>query len=673
MRKSDHKQMGYIILPVVIPMGTDPVEALNNNKTFEVVWQVLNAIRSHDERFDAMINLLEQGETGDRLGIISLSDWKKNTKNPDRIIKSNPEPGEPDYIQGKIPFEFIDALKSKIVHKCGDRKYWSLWAVDIADIAKKHIDRIRGYIHRHAKAKDLFDDFLIELWDDLNDGITEEDAIEMLAQHMITRSVFEALHVDSRFVGQNPISKGMDTMLEALKPANLDTEIESLDKFYESVANRAKAADTPKKRLELLNHLYDNFFSGAFKKTADLYGVVYTPIEIVDFILHSVNDILRNEFGKSLSSKGVEILDPFTGTGTFITRMIQSDLIEIEALPIKYRHEIHANEIMLLAYYIAAVNIETAYHKKVKSDEYQQFSGIILTDTFSLNETDDMIAGLMPENSERIEHQKDLGIQVIIGNPPWRAGQKSQNDATLNQSYSLLNRRVESLYARNSKAGLKRYLYDSYILAIRWASDRIGSSGVIGVVTNGSWLDGNAMDGMRKCLVDEFSSIYVLNLRGNQRTQGERSRQEGGKVFGAGSRAPVAITLLVKNPERTGCTIRYHDIGDYLSREEKLNQVKAFKGIGGLEDQWVEIQPDAHHDWLNQREAGFEKFMVLGDKKNSSIDVVFKNYSLGVVTGRDAWCYNFSETLLRQNIQSMIRFYESERQRLLEHDTHGRR
>ncbi len=665
MRKSDHKQMGYIILPVVIPMGTDPVEALNNNKTFEVVWQVLNAIRSHDERFDAMINLLEQGETGDRLGIISLSDWKKNTQNPDRIIKSNPEPGEPDYIQGKIPFEFIDALKSKIVHKCGDRKYWSLWAVDIADIAKKHIDRIRGYIHRHAKAKDLFDDFLIELWDDLNDGITEEDAIEMLAQHMITRSVFEALHVDSRFVGQNPISKGMDTMLEALKPANLDTEIESLDKFYESVANRAKAADTPKKRLELLNHLYDNFFSGAFKKTADLYGVVYTPIEIVDFILHSVNDILRNEFGKSLSSKGVEILDPFTGTGTFITRMIQSDLIDIEALPHKYRHEIHANEIMLLAYYIAAVNIETAYHKKVKSDEYQQFSGILLTDTLSLNEGDDMIAGLMHENSDRIERQKASHIQIIVGNPPWRAGQKSGNDRERNQSYPFLNKRVGASYLSNSiNHSSKKSLYDSYILAIRWASDRIGSSGVIGMVTNGSWLEGNAFDGMRKSLIDEFTSIYVLDLRGNQRTQGERSLREGGKVFGSGSRAPVAITLFVKNPEYSGSRILYHDIGDYLTREEKLEKVKIFLGIDGLIDEWVEITPNVHHDWLNQRNEGFIKFVPLGDKKDNSKSVIFKNYSIGVGTNRDAWCYNYSENILRNNIHRMIRFYEIERQRL---------
>ncbi|MCY4000084.1 MAG: damage-inducible protein, partial [Bacteroidetes bacterium] len=211
----------------------------------------------------------------------------------------------------------------------------------------------------------------------------------------------------------------------------------------------------------------------------------------------------------------------------------------------------------------------------------------------------------------------------------------------------------------------------SYILAIRWASDRIGKSGVVGFVTNSSWLEGNAMDGMRKCLQDEFSGIYVLNLKGNLRTAGERSHREGGNVFGV--RTASSIMLLVKNPQKIGCDIKYYDIGDYLSREEKLNQVKAFKGIGGLEDHWVEIQPDVYHDWLNQRDAGFEKFVVLGDKKNLLSEVIFKNYSLGVGTNRDAWCYNSSEVALRQNIQSMIRFYESERQRLLEHDTKGQR
>ncbi len=671
MRKSQHKKMGYIILPVVIPVGSDPVVELNNNKTFEVVWQVLNAIRSHDERFDALINLLERGETGDRLGIISLSDWSRNSPNPDGIIKSNPEKENPQYIQGEIPFEFLDALKSKIVHKCGDRKYWSVWAVDIADIAKKHIDRIRGYIQDHANAKKVFDDFLIELWDDLNDGITEEDAIEMVAQHIITRPVFRALLGDSKFVDQNPISKAIDKLLKVLAPSNIETEVESLEKFYESVANRAKAADTKEKRQGLLVELYDSFFSKAFKKTVGRLGIVYTPIEVVDFILNSVNDVLQDEFGKTLSSEGVEILDPFTGTGTFITRMIENDLIDKEALPHKYRHQIHANEITLLAYYIAAVNIETIYHQMMELAEYEPFSGIILTDTFAMNEEEDVIADLMPENSDRIENQKAANIQVIVGNPPWSAGQKSENDAAQNQSYPILNQRVEDSYASNSNAGLKRNLYDSYILALRWVSDRIGKSGVIGFVTNSSWLDGNAMDGMRRCLEDEFSSIYVLNLKGNLRTQGERLRTEGGNVFGV--RTAASVLLLVKNPSQKSCHIRYYDIGDYLSANEKLQKLNELKSITGIIGQWIKIKPDVHHDWLNQRDAGFEKFMALGDKRGTSKDVIFKNYSLGVGTNRDAWCYNYSETALRLNIQSMIRFYESERQRLLEHDTQGRR
>jgi len=663
MRKSEHKQMGYIILPVVIPMGNDPVEALNNNKTFEVVWQVLNAIRSHDERFDALINLLEQGETGDRLGIISLSDWSRSKKNPDSIIKRDDKSKVLEYIQGEIPFEFIDALKSKIVHRCGDRKYWSMWAGDIADIAKKHIDRIRGYIHRHEEAKQFFDDFLIELWDDLNDGISEEDAIEMLAQHSITRPIFNALHGDSVFVDQNPISKAMDQMLKALEPANIETETESLDKFYESVANRAKAADTLKKRENLLIELYDNFFSGAFKKTADMYGVVYTPIEVVDFILNSVNDVLRDEFGKTLSSEGVQILDPFTGTGTFITRMIQNGLIDKEALPKKFRHEIHANEIMLLAYYIAAVKIETAYHQMMEAKEYEPFSGILLTDTFAMNEGDDVIADLMPENSERIERQKSLGIQVIVGNPPWRVWQKSGNDNAQNQFYPALNHRIANSYAKYSTATLKNSLYNSYIQAMRWASDRIGDSGVIGFVTPSSWLDGISMDGMRKCLADDFSTIYIFDLGGDTVVDGSANAFDGIKTANA-------ISIFVKKSWATASKILYHKIGHCTDRSKKITLINSLLSIRALKNQWVEIQPDAHYDWLNQRDAGFEEFKSMGDKKSKSNDVIFKNYSRGIVAGRDHWVYNYSKSTLRLNLQAMIDFYNHERQRFSEHMTH---
>ena len=675
MRRSVGKSMGYVILPVVIPSGANASEELDNNQTFRVVWQVLNAIRSHDERFEAMLNLLEEGKSGKHLGIIAISDWQQKSTGSSGDGAVGPDPPKPPGGNGEqMTIEFGDlpaAIRAKIVEKCGNRKYWDEWAVDVAEIAQKHIVRIEGYVDRHKEAQEVFQDFLDEIRDDLNEGITKRDAIEMLAQHMVTRPVFEALHGDSQFVDQNPISKGMQLVLDVLKPANIETEAESLDEFYASVARRAEAANTPMARQKIITELYDKFFRNAFPKTAARLGIVYTPIEIVDFILHSVDEVLRDEFGESLSSEGVEILDPFTGTGTFITRMLQNDLIDREALLRKYRSEIHANEIMLLAYYIAAVNIEDAYHAIVGTDTYERFSGIILTDTFEMQDSPDLIADILPENSEQRKRQKESQIRVIVGNPPWSVGQRDENDASKNQSYPELHKRIENSYAYYSSAKLKISLRDSYIVALRWASDRIGLSGVIGVVTNAGWLEGIAMDGMRKCLVDEFSSIYVLNLRGNQRTQGERSRQEGGKVFGAGSRAPVAITLLVKNPELTGCTIRYYDIGDYLSREEKLNLIKDFKGIGGLEDQWVEIQPDAHHDWLNQRDAGFEKFMALGDKKNRSAETIFKNYSQGVKTNRDAWCYNHSETALRLNIQSMIRFYESERQRLQDHDTHG--
>ncbi len=679
MRRSVGKKMGYVVLPVVVPSASDPNEYLDNNDTFRVVWQVLNAIRSHDERFEARLNLLEEGQPGKHLGIIALSDWQQNSdsRTPSSIDigtseGTTEETNRTNGIQLTLQFDLPAAIRAKIVEKCGNRKYWDEWAVDVAEIAQKHMVRITDMVNRNEAAREVFQDFLVELQDDLNEGVTEKEAIEMLAQHMVTRPVFEALHGDGRFVNENPISKGMQLVLDVLKPANIEVESESLEEFYASVARRAKAANTASARHKIITELYDKFFRNAFPKTAERLGIVYTPIEIVDFILHSVDELLQDEFGQSLSSDGVEILDPFTGTGTFITRMIQNGLIEREALRRKYQSEIHANEIMLLAYYIAAVNIEDAYHAMVGTDEYERFPGIILTDTFEMQDSEDMIAGILPENSEQRKRQKEAQIRVIVGNPPWSVGQRSQNDAAQNQSYPNLNRRIEHSYAKYSNATSVRNLYDSYVLAIRWASDRIGESGVIGLVTNAGWLDSNAMDGMRKCLADEFTSIYVLNLRGHARLQGERRRMEGDNVFESGSRAPVTITLFVRNPRRRGCRIFYHDIGDYLSREAKLDKVKRFQGIRGLIGKWNLLRPNVHHDWLNQREARFEKFIPLGDKKGKMSDVIFKNYSLGIATGRDAWCYNHSEAALRWNIRAMIRFYESERARLQGENAKGR-
>ena len=676
MRRATGKRMGYVILPVVIPSDADPKAALDRSDTFRVVWQVLNAIRSHDERFEAMLNLIEEGQDASHLGIVALADWRPK---PDRRTggKGNGNGNGPIIVNGgsngdpELEFDLPAAIRAKIVKKCGSRRYWDEWAGDVADIARRHIERITAMVTADEAARWVFGEFLAELRDDLNEGITDLDAIEMLAQHMITRPVFEALHGDARFVDQNPVSKGMQDILDVLEPAHIEQEAKSLDEFYASVSRRAKAANTPRARQKIISELYDKFFRNAFPKTAAKLGIVYTPIEIVDFILHSVDEVLRTEFGQSLSSNGVQILDPFTGTGTFITRIIQNGLIEPKALAKKYANEIHANEIMLLAYYIAAVNIEAAYHAAIEADEYRRFPGIILTDTFEMQDRADLIANILPENSEQRKKQKDAPIRVIVSNPPWSAGQRSENDAARNQEYPVLDGRIACTYATFSSAVSKNSLYDSYVRAIRWASDRIGNSGVIGFVTNAGYLDGNASDGLRKCLAEEFTNIYVLHLRGNARTQGDRRRAEGDPVFGAGSRAPVAITLLVRNPERQGCKILFHDIGDYLSREEKLEKVNEFHSLRGVDATggWSAVTPDAHNDWLNQRDAGFAYFMAMGDKSKSvRIGVpIFANYTQGIKTNRDSWCYNYSEASLRTNVETMIRFYNSERVRLKDH------
>jgi predicted helicase len=387
---------------------------------------------------------------------------------------------------------------------------------------------------------------------------------------------------------------------------------------------------------------------------------------VVDFIIHSINDILKGEFGQSLGSKNVHIIDPFTGTGTFVTRLLQSGLISREELAYKFQNEIHANEIVLLAYYIAAINIEQVYHA-IMGGEYVPFNGICLTDTFALYEpgshaidTDTVAA-----NKSRRRKQKKLSIRVIFGNPPYSAGQKSENDDNQNVEYKTLDASIRNSYAKHSTATLQKNLYDSYIRAIRWASDRIGDSGVVGYVSNASFVDGNSMDGLRKCLAEEFSSIYVFHLRGNARTSGEQRRQEKDNVFGMGTRTPIAISILVKNPKALeNGKIYFHDIGDYLTREEKLEKITAFGSIEGIgrANGWLPITPDQHGDWVGQRDDSFGEFINLGDKK-STAPVVFADYSQAVLSSRDAWCYNFSDRKLTKNIKGMIEFYTSETNR----------
>jgi len=561
MRRAEGKRMGYVILPVGVPAGVEPEIALDNNEKYRVVWQILNALRSHDERLDATINKIDLGvDPGGRIEVIAVTNQLPERAAPkstgmgigqaggagDHEPGDEPRRPRPDGRQQQFGFdEFSRAILARIVKKCGTRTYWEDWARDVARVAEVHVTRIKALVEVAGSHEQVaFERFLAEIREDLNDSITADESIEMLAQHLITKPVFEALFEGYSFAASNPVSRALQGVLDVLDRQRLEKEAQNLQRFYDSVRSRAAGIDDAAGKQRIIVELYDKFFRTAFPKMADRLGIVYTPVEIVDFILQSIDELLRSEFGQTLGSQGVHIIDPFVGTGTFITRLMTTGLIKPGELEHKYRHELYANELMLLAYYIAAINIEAVYHAMAGGD-YLPFPGICLTDTFQLYEGErDLVSDLMADNTIRRARQKKQPIRVIVGNPPYSVGQGSANDDNQNVTYPMLDDRIKTTYAARSNVSKVRSLYDSYIRAIRWASDRIGEKGVIGFVTNAGFVDSNSASGLRKCLADDFSSIHVFHLRGNQRTSGERSRREGGKVFGGGSRAPVAITIL---------------------------------------------------------------------------------------------------------------------------------
>ncbi len=659
MRKAEGKEYGYIILPVGVSASERPEDALDKNDNYRVVWDVLQALRAHDNRFNAEINKIEINKgAGDRINVIGIGFDDKESDavggvTADEVLK-----------QAGLFDEWRGAIFAKMVVKCGDRRYWETWAKDIAAIAEANTTRINGLLENaKGDTKKRFADFLNGLQTNINPFISKEEAVEMLSQHLITKPVFNALFDTYDFAAHNPISKTMQGMIDLLEKKNLGTETKSLERFYQSVRERAEGVDNAEGKQKIIIELYDKFFKTAFPKMAERLGIVYTPVEVIDFILQSVQDTMKKEFGKDLSDEGVDILDPFTGTGSFIVRMLQGNYIQANDLQRKYREEIHANEIVLLAYYIAAINIEEAYHFRAGGD-YEPFQGILLADTFQLGEQKGDMKDVFPENFARAENQNKRNIRVIVGNPPYSAGQRNENDANQNIEYPILDQRITDTYAEHSTAINRNSLYDSYIRSIRWASDRVGDEGVVAFVSNGSYIDGNAAAGVRKVLSDEFSAIYCFNLRGNARTSGEIRRKEKDNVFGQGTRTAVAITLFVKNPmaKNKKCAIYYHDIGDYLTQKEKLETIKSFSSVKNIDYQ--KIEPNDAHDWINQRHPEFATFLAIGDKENRrkklTVSSVFSLYSRGVASSRDSWVYNFSSEKLVKNVKLMIDFYNDE-------------
>lgn len=659
MRKAEGKDYGYVILPIGVPAGVDENSVLNKNEKYQVVWDVLNALRSIDERFDATINKLELNKKKpDQLQVIGVGSAPDESEGGFTVA----EPAAEQLAFGLDEEEFSDierAIYGKIVKKVGNVRYWEDWSKDVAEIAQQHMLRIRVMLEdTNSEAYDAFQKFVSGLRHNINGSISDQQAIEMLAQHLITKPVFEALFDSYNFANDNPVSRAMDAVLKVMDEQGLLKEQERLKDFYESVRVRAEGIDNLKAKQDIIIQLYDKFFKVGFKETTERLGIVFTPVEVVDFIIHSVDEILKIHFGKSISDEGVHILDPFTGTGTFIVRLLQSGLISKEDLLRKYTQELHANEIVLLSYYIAAINIEETFHSIMEGD-YKPFEGIVLTDTFESTEKENSFQDeLFGENNERLERQQKEPIFAVIGNPPYSAGQASENDNNANNEYPYLDDRISSTYAKYTKAKMKKTLYDSFIRAFRWSSDRIGEKGIIGFVTNGSFIDSQATDGLRKCWYEEFNYIYVFNLRGDARTAGEQRRKEAGNVFGEGSRSSVAITILVKDASENH-EIYYHDIGDYLGKEQKLSTIAEFKSIEGIN--WVKIAPDSNNDWLNQRDESYQSFAPLYSDTGNKI---FNEMMIGVTTSRDYWVYGFSKEKTIENAERMVENYNSEIKRL---------
>ena len=665
MRKAPGKDYGYIILPIAVPAGQSPEQALNDNTKFKVVWDVLRALRAHDERFEAKIEQIDLNGRTDTGPVIATnySDADLPEPAPDT---ATPETSQIPLDMTVLGADWQNAIYARIVDKVGERDYWDNWAKDVADIAIRQITRITSLVDgSNVDLRTEFTRFVRGLKDNLNPAVTEQQAIEMLSQHLITQPVFDALFAGHAFSDHNPVSQVMQRMVDALEQQNLTSEANELAGFYAGVQRTVAGITDAAGRQTIIKRLYEKFFTGAFRSTSERLGIVYTPNEIVDFILRSADRLSTDHFGAGLTDHGVHVLDPFTGTGTFIVRLLQSGLIAPADLAHKYRHELHANEIVLLAYYVAAVNIEVTYNG-LRGGEYVAFPGVVLTDTFQTAEDDDTYddQGVFGDNNERVKQQNALDIRVIVGNPPYSSGQDSVNDNNQNPDYPHLDKRIATTYAARSTVQNKNSLYDSYIRAIRWASDRIKDRGIVAYVTNGGFLDGNAAAGLRLTLQDEFTELYILNLRGNTRTSGEQALKEGGQTFGPGSRATIVISLLVKNPDRQSSgTVHYRDIGDYLTRDDKLGLLEQYRDSGGVP--WQQITPNEHGDWINQRNNAFNGFTPIGDKNDGQLGI-FSTYSRGLATARDAWAYSSSAEKVRANMGRMIDFYNNEVDRFAE-------
>ena len=662
MRKAPGKAYGYVVLPVVV-RGQDEERDIEESG-YRAVWQVLSALRSVDRSFEArmraaLVRLSGKGEDdagggeegGEAQGGVTVIGEGSASPVVMDVLLEDPN------LRQKV----TRGLAGKLVRRLAlGRKYLENWAQDVARVARALEQQVRAMAERNPKVKEKLGELLAALRAFTSESVTEEEALLMLVQHALTKPIFDALFGELLKEREDPVSRALDELFQEFR-GFLDREGEALKDFYEEMRLKALGLADEAERADFLRRLYSNFFTRAFPQVADQVGIAYTPVELVDFLVQSADELSRKHFGRGLEGEKVFVLEPFAGTGTFVTRILHrvAERGGAEAVKGKLgRGEIWANEILLLPYHVLRANVENT--ALALSGEYVPFKGALLADSFRLAELgySEKKFGLIPlfpeEYGEALNEQLKAPIQVVLSNPPWRAGAEKEGEGKKNPVYRKVRERVEETYIKRAKEisiGAKKKgelfssLYDLYIQALRVASDRIGEEGIVAFVTNNGWLGGVVARGLRASLAEEFAEVYVYDLRGNAREKGEAWKKEGGKVFGQASRAGVCLLLLVKRKDHKGIgKVHLYRIGDGLSREAKLALVKGHGSVSGVH--WQEVP---YEDWVGRLTPGFSGML--------SLDEVFEVRSFGVKTNRDAYAFNPSRAELERHMSRLISTY----------------
>ena len=712
IRRAEGKELGYIVIPVVVPEGTQMTsEEVLAGSDFSTVWEVVRALRSHDDRVDHWLNGVG---TKPPIDVIAPDDGDSDAEDADDADPAVDQLALDLQIKQRLEREVF----SKMVDLCGDRQMWPTWGKNAAKVCDQVRDRLSGELLAPMEAQQEFETFLTAIRETAGERITYHDAQEMVAQHVVTIPIFDALFADSGFAKENPMSKAMDRLLAALaqhsghidadNAANLagfdlaeqvfGAELAPLTRAYRTMRSMLSDDITPAQKVDLMRQIYDGFFAHAMEDVTKRLGIVYTPVEIVDFMVRATDAICRKHFGKGLTAEGVHILDPFVGTGTFIHQILtikgadDRPIIRREDLARKYRHELHATDLVLLAYYVAALKIEAGMESRDGFDDgqFQQFENIVYGDTFLQNDaiSSSRLEGT-DDNTLIAQMQSQLPIRVIMSNPPWSAGQKRANDDNPNIGYPEIEQRVRDTYGKRHREvtgqGSGKSGGNLYVEAIRWASDRVGdplpttarrrpeAPGVVAFVHPNSLATGTSLAGMRAALRDEFSDIYVINLRGDAYKQGEEFKREGDKLFGGGSRNGVQITFLVSDPDVSRpdglADLHYAEIPEYQDRTAKFEWLESLApGTDTFWDSFEEVPVNPSHDWVNLTDNAFEELPIslCALSRDRRDDVAVSHHALGLTTNCDTYVYSFSRDELVDRTQALVAAYELARRAIHE-------